>query len=261
MRKLENLGRLSHLFATCVAAALLILPCSAVAAYNICGQLPNAYGPFDYTDADQRANKLPIVEVAHFTDEVEQGIKGNTGTVGGDLDYTLRAFPNHHRALTSVMRIALRDKVVQIPGSKYPVECYFVRAIRFKPNDGAVHAIFGNYLFALGKSDRALEEFKRAVQLDPENPSINYNLGLIYLKAHNYELANTYAKKAYALGFPLPGLKNMLVEAGKWDSSTQDSKQGNEQAAASIDKKTDKKTDDTHDEGQPDNNKKAIQPQ
>ncbi len=27
----------------------------------------------------------------------------------------------------------------------------------------------------------------------------------------------TYAKKAYELGFPLPGLRNRLKKVGKWD--------------------------------------------
>jgi hypothetical protein len=33
----------------------------------------------------------------------------------------------------------------------------------------------------------------------------------------NYEEARNYAKKAYELGFPLPGLKNQLIQAGKWE--------------------------------------------
>ena len=32
--------------------------------------------------------------------------------------------------------------------------------------------------------------------------------------------ANEYAHKAYALGFPLPGLKQLLVTAGKWQEPT-----------------------------------------
>jgi tetratricopeptide (TPR) repeat protein len=229
MQKIENArGEVGKLL-LCLATLVLMMPLGANAVINICGSLTNGYGPYDYTDPDQKANKLPIVEGAHFTEEVEEGIKGATGLLGGDLDYTLRAFPNHHRALASLARIALRDKAVQIPGAKYPVECYFVRAIRFKPTDGAVHASYGNYLFALGKSDRALDEFKRALQLDPENAGINYNLGLIYLKAKNYEQANAYANKAYALGFPLQGLKNMLIEAGKWEGPKTDGKPAEKQ--------------------------------
>ena len=37
-----------------------------------------------------------------------------------------------------------------------------------------------------------------------------------HLKKKEYEKASAHAQKAYALGFPLPGLKNKLKAAGKW---------------------------------------------
>jgi len=39
----------------------------------------------------------------------------------------------------------------------------------------------------------------------------------LHLKKKDYELAIIYAKKAYELGFPLPGLRNKLMKIGKWD--------------------------------------------
>jgi tetratricopeptide (TPR) repeat protein len=201
-----------------VIAALILMAAGAAhaAQKNYCGELANAFGPFDYRKKVEFAQNLRLVESAHFTDDVEQGIKGNAGYLGGDIDYTLRAFPNHHRALATLARVGLREKSPQVSNTKYPVECYFVRAIRFTPDDGAVHAVYGNYLFALGKSEQAQEEFQTAVKLEPENATINYNLGLAYVKANNFDQAIIYAKKAYSLGFPLPGLKNKLIEAGKW---------------------------------------------
>ena len=50
----------------------------------------------------------------------------------------------------------------------------------------------------------------------PEDPTYNYNLGLVYYKTKQFKEANEHAHKAYALGFPLPGLKQLLVTAGKW---------------------------------------------
>ena len=35
-------------------------------------------------------------------------------------------------------------------------------------------------------------------------------------KQKKYEQALPYAQKAYALNFPLPGLKQNLIKAGKW---------------------------------------------
>jgi tetratricopeptide (TPR) repeat protein len=201
----------SLLYAAVVAT--LALP-GVSQAGEYCGKLrTNHFGPYDYrTDKD----KLPIVENAHFTDTVEAGIKGNTDLLGADLDYTLQAFPNHHRALSTLARVALRTKSVQLEKSPFPVECYFERAYRFAPDDGIARAAYGTYLFGVGRYKEALAVYKQAIELAPEDPSINYNLGLTYLKQNDPDKANVYAHKAYDLGYPLPGLKNQLVKAGKW---------------------------------------------
>ena len=184
-----------------------------------CGELsqPGGYGPFDYTISANKQHALPVVEAHHFTPNVENLLHGNTGTLGGDLNYTLQAFPNHHRALAAMAKLSVRDKTLKPIGAKYSIECYFDRAIRFKPSDGIARMLYGNYLLKTGKTDKATEQLKEAVNLQPENPNINYNLGLLYAQKKDYEQANIYAKKAYELGFPLPGLKNKLKEAGKWE--------------------------------------------
>src|SRR4051794_565696 len=132
-----------------IVGAVVVMTAQSAGAANYCGELKNAYGPFDYRTRAEHAENFTLVESAHFTPEVENGIRGSSGQIGGDLDYTLRAIPNHHRALASMARIAVRIKSVYVPGAKYPVECYFERAIRFTPNDGGVRAEFGNYLYAL----------------------------------------------------------------------------------------------------------------
>ncbi len=62
-----------------------------------------------------------------------------------------------------------------------------------------------------------MEQYQAAADLEPENATVNYNLGLMYLKEKDYEQAIVYAKIAYELDFPLPGLRNKLVKTGKWD--------------------------------------------
>ena len=198
-----------------IAALLLFASCASQAG-ELCGNLRSSYGPFDYRKRDEFQSNFELVEGAHFTEGVEAGTRGNTGTVGADLNYTLTVIPNHARALATMGRVGLKEKQVQLPGAKYPVECYFDRAIRFAPDDGAVRATYASYLFALGQTDTALNMFTIAVGLSPDDPTINYNTGLAYLKKKDYAKANQYAQKAYKLGFPLPGLKNKLVEAGKW---------------------------------------------
>src|SRR4051812_47506028 len=75
---------------------LLTLFVSCTAFAQGCGSLANPYGPFDYRTSK---DKLDIVEGAHFTPDVETLRSGSTGSLGADIDYTLRTSPNHHRAL------------------------------------------------------------------------------------------------------------------------------------------------------------------
>ncbi len=114
----------------------------------------------------------------------------------------------------------------------YTVECYFDRAIRFRPGDANVHMIYANYLGLLGgRQNDAIEQYQEALRLQPENAIVNYNLGLMYVKEKDYEQAITYAKKAYGLGFPLPGLRKKLMKTGKWygklDEEVRDEAEGN----------------------------------
>jgi tetratricopeptide (TPR) repeat protein len=199
-------------------AAALIGAAAPSYADNYCGELTAGYGPYDYRE--RSSGKLEIVEQHHFNKDVENGIRGQSSVLGDDLNYTLVAIPNHHRALATIANVTIRLKTLQLEGAKYPTECYFERAIRFAPNDGVVRATYGNYLNSRGQSDKALAMFETAIELEPDNATINYNVGLLYLKAKNYDKAAEYADKAYALGFPLPGLKNQLAAARKGTQSS-----------------------------------------
>ncbi|MBB3223840.1 tetratricopeptide repeat protein [Pseudoduganella umbonata] len=199
--------------------AAFLLAAAAAGAKPYCGDLTNAIGPFDYREAPPDA--LYLVEMAHYTEEVAAGVKGNTGAIGGDLDYTLRAFPNHVKALTTMAMTAARMKVNQLPSARYPVECYFERAVRFKPDDGMAWGAYGKYLYGAGQEERAMPLLKKAYDMAPDNPSVNYNLGIAYFRAKQYDLAVKHAKVAYQHDFPFDGLRNMLVGARKWDGKVE----------------------------------------
>ena len=197
----------------------IVLAAPATAATTAAGQDCPAYVPHkpggDYTNADDREG-LGVVEQFHFTPDVEKLIKGASGPLGGDIGYTLDHFPNHHRALGAMTRLALRDKNRKPHGARYTIDCYFQRALGFRPKDAKVRSLFGSYLLALGQADAALEQLEQAALLEPDNPTSHYNLGLLYLKKKDYDKARASADKAYGMGFPLPGLKNKLVDAGQW---------------------------------------------
>ncbi|MET0319802.1 MAG: tetratricopeptide repeat protein, partial [Duganella sp.] len=159
---------------------------------------------------------LAVVEQYHFTPAVEGLVKGASGPLGGDIGYTLDHFPNHHRALAAMSKLALRDRNRKPHGAHYTIDCYFERAVRFRPNDARVRTLYGSYLLAVGQQDGALEQLERAAALEPANPTAHYNLGLLYVRKKDYDKARASAHQAYGMGFPLPGLKNQLAAAGQW---------------------------------------------
>jgi len=179
--------------------------------------------PTDYRSALQE--QLNLVEGRHFRIQHEQLMKGSTkystgetsGGLMGDFDYTLRVFPNHHLALQDIDRLGSLLKTEMPSGASYTLECYFKRAVVFVPDDGVVRLLYGLYLNRRGKSKEALEQLRAAEENAPDDRNVQYNLGLAYFQLKEYEQARKYAKQAYERGFPLPGLRQMLIKAGKWE--------------------------------------------
>ena len=180
---------------------------------SVCGPLQNGYGPYDYrTDHD----KLPIVLGAHFTPLVEQLIRGTTGPIGGDIDYTLRAIPNNPRALMSMMRLGEKEKTTQPSGSRYTVECWFDRAIRFRPDDSVVRMVYTMFLTKSNRKPEALRQLETVLALAKDNPLTYFNVGLLYLDIGESEKALVQAHKAMELGLPKTELRDKLQAIGKW---------------------------------------------
>ena len=178
-----------------------------------CGNLQNAYGPYDYRDPVNKRDKLPIVDTFHFTADVESLRRGSSGTVLGDLQYTLRAFPNHHRALRAMARYALGGGHFPVDATIPSADCFFERAVAFAPDDAAVHVIYANYLFKRGNREDAGRQYEEALRLAPESVEISYVAGLYYVDVGDLARARSLAKFAYDSGYPLPGLKNKLAAA------------------------------------------------
>jgi tetratricopeptide (TPR) repeat protein len=187
---------------------------AAIADEFTCGPLTSAFGPFDYRTA--KSSDIKIVEDYHFTREVETLKSGKSGYLAEDIHYTLTVFPNHYRALAAMMNLQFKTKTDKPLGAKSTVPCYFDRAIRFAPDDATVHPHCGGYLMRLRKTADALQEFETAERLGDDSGNLHYNLGLAYFEARDYEKSLAHAKKAYRLGFNLPGLKEKLSKAGKW---------------------------------------------
>ncbi len=197
-----------------LVCALVALWFPAVSAGNFCGDLVNSYGPYDYR---RDKEKLKIVEQYHLNADVEFLRRGmSTINVGGDLDYILRAFPNHHRALRAMDNLGRKEKANKTRGATYTVECYFDRAIRYAKDDAMVRMLYGMHLISRDRKKEGIEQLRAAETLGSSSANFHYNLGLAYFDVDQFESSLDHAKKAYEKGFPLPGLRDKLKRAGKW---------------------------------------------
>ena len=201
------------IFATTLFAAILVVATASAQEVPGCGTLTNAFGPFDFRDPEARAQHLQIVEVNHFNASVESLTAGITDVhIIGDIDYTLRAFPNHHRALNTVGRYELTGGKF-LSGKIRSADCYFRRAIVFRPDDEVVHMLYGGYLMKRRRVVEARTQYEEALSLAPESAEVNYNAGLFYVAQGDLDKARYHAKIAYDGGYPLPGLRNKISQA------------------------------------------------
>ena len=214
-------GRLITLFK--ITGLFLLAGClgwSASTYANNCGSLANQYGPFDYQNMEHRRNRLPVVEKYHFDKDVQALKRGqSTPSPGPDLDYVLRAFPNHIPALYLMVQhqVRLEKKKKPRSASVLSAECYFERALRFRSDDGYVYLVQGYFFHHRGKLKKSLNVYLQAKKLLPENNlDLPYNLGLLYFDLKDYDNAVIQAKKAIRLGHPLPGLKQKLKSVNSW---------------------------------------------
>lgn len=206
-----------------VAYLLSVCSIASAAAAGICGSLENDFGPHDYRTASQKTRKL--VERYHFTQGVETLTKGeSTVRIGGDIHYTLRAFPNHHRALTAMIRLAEREKRETPIGAGYTVSCYIERAIEWRPDDVTVRTIAASFYAKRKDKEVALEHLAAARDTAGVNPQVHYNLGLIYFQVGEYEEAVRSARIAYDGGISLPGLREKLKSIKRWPPPSDSSK-------------------------------------
>lgn len=199
-----------------LVAAVLPATARAQASPEDCGSLATHYGPYDYR-VDR--NKLSIVDNNHFSKKVETLRGGDTATgPGRDLDYTLAAFPNHHRALVAVTRYAKLTGSRKPKDLKYTVDCYFERALRFRGDDAVARMLFANWLGDTDRRDAGLQQLDKVEPGD--SPLTTYNLALVYAELGGFEKALAWAHKADALGYLMPALKEMLEKAGHWREPT-----------------------------------------
>lgn len=212
-----------------ILATTYITACSfaAYADEMTCGPLTGTWvGPWDYYDPANRVptgdapqTRIKLVENVHFKAAHANLSMPNQHMLAGDIIYTLRAIPNHPGALHAVSRLEARHKG-NLPGKKLnweTADCFFDRAIRFRPDDAMVRQVYGIHLHSLKKYSDARDQFLKAKELGEPSAQLEYNLGLTYFELGDIEQAKVQAKLAFSLNFPLQGLKNKLQRAGHWN--------------------------------------------
>jgi tetratricopeptide (TPR) repeat protein len=204
----------------CITALLAAL--GAQANNSACGPLriTGKYGPFDYRLAPPLQRDL--VERAHFTEDVAELRKPMFQFFGPDLHYTLWAFPNHHRALLTLIALTEKEKTQQPKLLTYTAECYFERALRFtaeiRAEDPLVRMIYALYLKKQNRKADALTQLDFVVQQPDTPPMTNYNAAKLYFDLEEYEKSKAAMKKAVEQGVPYVDLIESLRKAGHWDN-------------------------------------------
>ena len=213
-----------------VCVALLSIPSGAQEIQGGCGSLGNAFGPYDYrpdhyvleSTFRTHAGQLAIVDSNHFTPEVEALLRGKSATIGADIGYTLRAYPNHHRALLAIARLGDKAKTDKPDGSIYTIDCWFRRAITWRPDDRIVRMIYAKHLVDKGRGKEAEEHLQAAEKLGGDNPFTFLNVGLIYFDMKDYDKSLAFAHRALAMGLSNPVLREQLKGVGKWTEPIDD---------------------------------------
>jgi tetratricopeptide (TPR) repeat protein len=197
-----------------------------------CGSLDNAdwgnVGPWDYYDrgnwvptADAPQTRIKLVENVHFKRQWEYfGPKTPAITVANEVGYTLRLFPNHPRALWTMSRLERQrgplNKYYSSPViPRVSTDCFFDRAVRFRPQQAPTWMIYGMHLHATKRLKDAREAYETAEKLGEASAQFHYNYGLLLVDLGDLDTAESHARQAYAKGYQLQGLKDKLKQRGR----------------------------------------------
>ncbi|MDE1925779.1 MAG: hypothetical protein KGI36_01170 [Burkholderiales bacterium] len=193
-----------------VHAENLVEPCARTNSFAV----PAAAGPFDFRTISP--GFISMTEANHFTPNIENLEHGNTGTLAEELSFLLHAMPNFPRGLAALTRYSLREHSTQPGNLDFSVDCYYLRAIRFRPNDLIVRMLFADYLIKWNRIPEAAAQLDAVRGADTDNPMTHYNLGLLYFEIKRYKDALEQAHIAMALGMERDDLKKKLVAVGQW---------------------------------------------
>jgi hypothetical protein len=213
-------------------AAFCILSGPAFADEDDCGNFDSSdyggIGPWDYYHPSSRVptgedpmGRIKRVENVHFQRQWEY-VSPRVGSykIANEVIYTLLVFPNHPRALWTLSRLEkLRGPLKNYASNprvpKMTVECFFDRALRFRPNQSPIWMIYGMHLHSRGRLADAREAYQTAKRLGEDSTQFHYNFGLLLVDTKELDLAEDSARVAYSRGYQQSGLKDQLAKLGR----------------------------------------------
>jgi len=113
---------------------------------------------------------------------------------GGESMYITQ---NKKGIVATVMR-NLGDLYQDIGQQNYAIEAY-KKAIQLDPNNAKTYNNLGILYYTLGQQNYAIEAYKKAVEVNPNDADIYYNLGISYQNLEQYNDAIETYKKAIEL--------------------------------------------------------------
>jgi tetratricopeptide (TPR) repeat protein len=157
------------------------------------------------------SNRVAVVEQYHLPPG-EQALRArNYAKAFSEFAFILNIFPNHPRALAQMLQVCEQWKSPHCRS-----EDLLAKAVSVNPNAAGTYVVRGTFFHRERQYPKAVESYKRALEIDSASLNAHYNLGLTYLEMKDYARANEHAQQAYALGAPFPGLRKGLERVGGW---------------------------------------------
>jgi predicted Zn-dependent protease len=160
---------------------------------------------YDYFDASTDRivkQRLQAVERFHMNKHLFENIaNGKYKHALGDIDFTLRYFPNHPRGLQLLTTVAALTK-----NGALPIR-YFEKAIALYPKHAITHAQYGWFFVTIGDLDNGIQKLRHAIEMDPKLTTGHVWLAQAYEKKGDLQSSRAARERAKELGYngKLPG--------------------------------------------------------
>ena len=135
--------------------------------------------------------------------------------VASEASFSLARASESHPFYSTIL--TLRGRAYFELGQFDNAKLDFARAIQLHPEVSDPYAAWGLLLRRSGHPTEARETLERGIESTKGGTAeLHYLLGIVLFDVKDYEGALEHAKIAYKKGYPLPGLKRKLKNAGHW---------------------------------------------